>query len=95
MGDVGRADCGVIRDQADEFEVDVLRRCDPPSERCQGVEDGVEGVMYVVGEFGFVGFAAGKEVVSICVGSAAEGAGLGRGGRKWKAERRDGIRCWG
>ena len=31
-GDVGRPDCGMIRDQADGFEVDDLRRCGPLDE---------------------------------------------------------------
>ena len=35
-GDVGSPDCGMIRDQADGFEVDILRRCGPLGERCQG-----------------------------------------------------------
>ena len=64
-GDVGRPHGGVIRDEADWFEVDILGRCGPLSELCHGAEDSVEGVAYVVGEFGFVClFAAGrKEVV--------------------------------
>ena len=60
--------------------------CSPLGERCQGAEDGVQGVTYVVGEFGFVSFAAGEEVVSICVRGAAAAAGLGRGGHERRAK---------
>ena len=34
----------------------------------------------------FVSFAAGEEVVSVCVRGAATGAGVGRGGDERKAE---------
>mgnify|MGYP006378723485 CR=1 FL=1 len=84
-GDVGRPYGGVIRDEADWFEVDIFGRCGPLSERCQGEEDGVKGVAYVVGSL--VLCALLQEKMWSPVGRACgHRRRFGRGGSERKAK---------